>query len=134
MAVKKGGLGKGLDSLITDKVGAGRVTAVRTSADGQPEKVTDGIMVNINKVEPNRNQPRKNFDEDALVELSESIRQFGVLQPLLVQDKNDYYEIIAGERRWRAAKLAGLKEIPVIIKQLSDQEVVEMSLIENIQR
>ncbi len=134
MAVKKGGLGKGLDSLITDKVGAGRVTAVRTSADGQPEKVTDGIMVNINKVEPNRNQPRKNFDEDALVELSESIRQFGVLQPLLVQDKNDYYEIIAGERRWRAAKLAGLKEIPVIIKQLSDQEVVEISLIENIQR
>lgn len=134
MAVKKGGLGKGLDSLITDKVGAGRVTAVRTSTDGQPEKVTDGIMVNINKVEPNRNQPRKNFDEDALVELSESIRQFGVLQPLLVQDKNDYYEIIAGERRWRAAKLAGLKEIPVIIKQLSDQEVVEISLIENIQR
>lgn len=134
MAVKKGGLGKGLDSLITDKVGAGRVTAVRPSADGQSEKVTDGVMVNINKVEPNRDQPRKNFDEDALVELSESIRQFGVLQPLLVQDKNDYYEIIAGERRWRAAKLAGLKEIPVIIKQLSDQEVVEISLIENIQR
>lgn len=134
MAVKKGGLGKGLDSLITDKVGAGRVTAVRPSADGQSEKATDGAMVNINKVEPNRDQPRKNFDEDALVELSESIRQFGVLQPLLVQDKNDYYEIIAGERRWRAAKLAGLKEIPVIIKQLSDQEVVEISLIENIQR
>lgn len=134
MAVKKGGLGKGLDSLITDKVGAGRVTAVRPSADGQSEKVTDGVMVNINKVEPNRDQPRKNFDEDALVELSESIRQFGVLQPLLVQDKSDYYEIIAGERRWRAAKLAGLKEIPVIIKQLSDQEVVEISLIENIQR
>ncbi len=134
MAVKKGGLGKGLDSLITDKVGAGRVTAARPSADGQSEKATDGVMVNINKVEPNRDQPRKNFDEDALVELSESIRQFGVLQPLLVQDKNDYYEIIAGERRWRAAKLAGLKEIPVIIKQLSDQEVVEISLIENIQR
>lgn len=134
MAAKKGGLGKGLDSLITDKVGAGRVTAVRPSADGQPEKAADGVMVNINKVEPNRDQPRKNFDEDALVELSESIRQFGVLQPLLVQDKNDYYEIIAGERRWRAAKLAGLKEIPVIIKQLSNQEVVEISLIENIQR
>ena len=134
MAVKKGGVGKGLDSLITDKVGAGRVTAARPSADGQSEKATDGVMVNINKVEPNRDQPRKNFDEDALVELSESIRQFGVLQPLLVQDKNDYYEIIAGERRWRAAKLAGLKEIPVIIKQLSDQEVVEISLIENIQR
>ena len=134
MAVIKGGLGKGLDSLITDKVGAGRVTAARPSADGQSEKATDGVMVNINKVEPNRDQPRKNFDEDALVELSESIRQFGVLQPLLVQDKNDYYEIIAGERRWRAAKLAGLKEIPVIIKQLSDQEVVEISLIENIQR
>ena len=85
-------------------------------------------------VEPNGGQPRKNFDEDSLMELAESIRQFGLLQPILVQDKNDHYEIIAGERRWRAAKLAGLKEIPVIIKELTDQEVVEISLIENIQR
>lgn len=91
-------------------------------------------MVNINKVEPNKEQPRKNFDEDALLELSESIKQFGVLQPLLVVDRKDYYEIIAGERRWRAAKMAGLKKVPVIIKDLTEQEIVEISLIENIQR
>ena len=88
----------------------------------------------ITKIEPNREQPRKNFNEDALLELAESMKQYGVLQPLLVADKKDYYEIIAGERRWRAAKLAGLKEIPVIIKNYSEQEIVEISLIENIQR
>lgn len=129
-AAKKGGLGKGLDSLIADKVSK----TVAPVTIEKNEKTVEGILVNINKVEPNREQPRKNFDEDALVELSESIKQFGVLQPLLVQDKKDYYEIIAGERRWRAAKMAGLKEIPVIIKDLSDLEVVEISLIENIQR
>ena len=91
-------------------------------------------MVKITKIEPNREQPRKNFNEDALLELAESMKQYGVLQPLLVADKKDYYEIIAGERRWRAAKLAGLKEIPVIIKNYSEQEIVEISLIENIQR
>ena len=91
-------------------------------------------MVNITKVEPNREQPRKNFDEDALEELAESIKQFGLLQPILVQDRKTYYEIIAGERRWRAAKKAGLKEVPVIIKNLTEQEIVEISLIENIQR
>ena len=90
--------------------------------------------MNIAKVEPNREQPRKKFDEDALLELSESIKQFGVLQPLLVQERDDYYEIIAGERRWRAAKLAGIKEVPVIIKKLTEQEIMEISLIENIQR
>ena len=130
MAAKKGGLGKGLDSLITDKVS--KTAAAKT--EEKNEKAADGVMVNISKVEPNREQPRKNFDEDALVELSESIKQFGMLQPLIVQDKKDYYEIIAGERRWRAAKLAGLKEVPVIIKNLTEQEVVEISLIENIQR
>lgn len=127
---KKGGLGKGLDSLITDKVNKPAVNTLQDKND----KVVEGVLVNINKVEPNREQPRKNFDEDALLELSESIKQFGVLQPLLVQDKKDYYEIIAGERRWRAAKLAGLKEVPVLIKDLTDQEIVEISLIENIQR
>lgn len=131
-AAKKGGLGKGLDSLIADKVK--KPTASNYESDKKDEKTVEGILVNINKVEPNREQPRKKFDEDALMELSESIKQFGVLQPLLVQDKKDYYEIIAGERRWRAAKLAGLKEIPVMIKDLSDQQVVEISLIENIQR
>lgn len=132
MAAKKGGLGKGLDSLITDKVSMGAAT--QTAEKTRDEKSIEGIIVNINKVQPNREQPRKNFDEDALVELSESIKQFGVLQPLLVQDKKDYYEIIAGERRWRAAKLAGLKEVPVIIKDLTDIEIVEYALIENIQR
>ena len=121
------GLGKGLDSLIEDKVG-------EKAATQTAKEVKSEVFVNIAKVEPNRDQPRKNFDEDALQELSESIRQFGVLQPLLVQDKGDYYAIIAGERRWRAAKLAGLKEVPVIIKDLTDQEIVEISLIENIQR
>lgn len=129
MAVKKGGLGKGIDSLITDKVKS------NISHDNQGDETNKPILsLNINKVEPNREQPRKNFDEDALQELSESIKQFGILQPLLVQDKKTYFEIIAGERRWRAAKLAGLKEVPVIIKDLSDQEIVEISLIENIQR
>lgn len=131
-APKKGGLGKGLDSLITDKVGVNKISVKNASKND--ENSIEGILVNINKVEPNREQPRKNFDEDALVELSDSIKQFGVIQPLLVQDKKDYYEIIAGERRWRAAKLAGLKEIPVLVKNLTNQEVVEISLIENIQR
>ena len=133
MAAKKGGLGKGIDSLIPNKV-ARTPESGNIKSDIKNEKVVEGVLVNINKVEPNREQPRKNFDEDALQELSESIKQFGVLQPLLVQDKKDYYEIIAGERRWRAAKLAGLKEVPVIIKELSSQEVVEIALIENIQR
>lgn len=128
MAVARG-LGKGLDMILPDKIGT-------TNSEGskKPEKGRDVIFVKIGKVEPNREQPRKKFDEDSLLELSESLKQYGVLQPLLVQDKKDYYEIIAGERRWRAAKLAGLKEVPVIIKKLTDQEVVEISLIENIQR
>lgn len=131
---KKGGLGKGIDSLIPNKVNNTKPVESTGEAKVKNEKAVEGVLVSINKVEPNREQPRKNFDEDALLELSESIKQFGVLQPLLVQDKKDYYEIIAGERRWRAAKLAGLKEIPVIIKNLTEQEVVEISLIENIQR
>lgn len=129
MAVKKG-LGKGLDSLIVDKVNK---PVAEAAAPASP-KVNDAVLMNITKVEPNREQPRKKFDEDALLELSESIKQFGVLQPLLVQERDDYYEIIAGERRWRAAKLAGIKEVPVIIKKLTEQEIMEISLIENIQR
>jgi ParB family chromosome partitioning protein len=132
MAAKKNGLGKGLDSLIADKVNKPG-TAAAKSADAK-ETIADATMMDINKVEPNRDQPRKKFDEDALLELSESIKQFGVLQPLLVQKREDYYEIIAGERRWRAAKQAGIKEVPVIIKQLTEQEIMEISLIENIQR
>ena len=143
MAVKKGGLGKGLDSLIPS--GAPKNKKNITEEKKQPVKVVEKVVekivekpvemkMKITEVEPNREQPRKNFDEDALLELAESIKQFGVLQPLLVQKKDDYYEIIAGERRWRAAKLAGIKEVPIIVKDYTDQEIVEISLIENIQR
>jgi len=129
MAVKKG-LGKGLDSLIVNKVE--KPEEVKVSANA--ETGNGAVLMNINKVEPNREQPRKKFDEDTLLELSESIKQFGVLQPLLVTERKDYYEIIAGERRWRAAKLAGIKEVPVIIGKYTEQEIAEISLIENIQR
>ena len=126
------GLGKGLDALIpnvsTDTKGNG------TANKNIEEKKEPDTIVKITKIEPNREQPRKNFDEDALQELADSIKQFGLLQPILVQDRKNYYEIIAGERRWRAAKLAGLKEVPVIIRDYTDQEIVEISLIENIQR
>ena len=131
MAVKRGGLGKGLDSLIPDH------KTVKTTEKKKPEveeKKEGEQLVNINKVEPNHEQPRRHFEEDSLLELADSIKQFGVLQPLIVQKRNDYYEIIAGERRWRAAKMAGIKEIPVIIKEYTKREAVEIALIENIQR
>ena len=143
MAAKKGGLGKGLDSLLVNKVGtdhaatAGKEKAANTAKKKSTKKdsvETPDTVVKISLVEPNREQPRKHFDEDSLLELAESIKQFGILQPLLVREKNGYYEIIAGERRWRAAKLAGLKEVPIIVRDLSEQQIVEISLIENIQR
>ena len=130
MAARKGGLGKGLDALIintedtSDKATKGEVTL-----SGEP------IRVDINKVEPNREQPRKNFNEDALAELAESIKQHGVITPLLVVEKDGYYEIVAGERRWRASKLAGEKEVPVVVRNdLTEQEILIISLIENTQR
>ena len=130
------GLGKGLDSLIPNALGETK-TKKETAAKSKTE-TTEGeepqTLVKITKVEPNREQPRKNFDEDALQELADSIKQFGLLQPILVQNRKDYYEIIADERGWRAAKLAGLKEVPVIIRNYTEQEIVEISLIENIQR
>lgn len=129
MASKVKGLGKGLDSLIPSEY-----ASVKKTKEEQQEISQAETIVKITKVEPNREQPRKNFDEDALQELADSIKQFGLLQPILVQDRGDYYEIIAGERRWRAAKLAGLKEVPVIIRNYTNQEIVEISLIENIQR
>lgn len=132
MAVKR--LGKGLDALIPSGSLEVESKPKKTTANKEDNNGTQETLVKITKVEPNREQPRKNFDEDALLELSESIKQFGLLQPILVQQRKDYYEIIAGERRWRAAKLAGLKEVPVIIKNLTEQEIVEISLIENIQR
>ena len=140
-ARKTGGLGRGLDALIPNKAGGtSKETVKRTRSTGKKEKTeaqekpAAERLVKIFSVEPNLNQPRRHFDEDALMELSESIKQYGVLQPLLVSDKKDYFEIIAGERRWRAAKMAGLKEVPVVVKEFTDQEIVEISLIENIQR
>lgn len=135
MPIKKKGLGKGLDSLIPDNKSMKSVTSEKNVESKEDAAAKSGVQVmKINEVEPNRDQPRKNFDEDALLELSDSIKQFGVLQPLLVRKRKDYYEIIAGERRWRAAKLAGVKEVPVIEKEYTDQEILEIGLIENIQR
>ena len=124
MAVKRGGLGKGLDSLIPE----GK-TVIAEKEDKKGEQI-----VKLSKIEPNREQPRKRFSEKELQELADSIKQFGVLQPLLVKKNGDYYEIIAGERRWRAAKLAGLKEVPVVVREYTEKEIVEIALIENIQR
>ena len=142
MAAKKSGLGRGVDALFPEKTVQSKHQEIKklnniteSQISQEKEDKNNGVMmVKISKVEPNREQPRKKFDEDSLLELSESIKQYGVLQPLLVSDKKDYYEIIAGERRWRAAKLAGIKEIPIIIREFSNQETVEISLIENIQR
>ena len=135
MAVKRSGLGKGLDSLIPDKaVNKSATTGKKEEKSEKKVNESGEQLVPINQVEPNREQPRKEFDEDALLELADSIKQYGILQPLIVQKRKDYYEIIAGERRWRAAKKAGLKEVPVIIREYTDQQVVEISLIENIQR
>lgn len=123
MAPKKG-LGKGLDSLITKKVPETTST----------ENVSRETFLNINKVEPNPNQPRKRFNEDKLQELADSIKVHGIIQPLVVQKEKDSYIIIAGERRWRAARLAGVKEVPVVIRDFTEQELYEVALIENIQR
>ncbi|HHT98252.1 MAG TPA: ParB/RepB/Spo0J family partition protein [Clostridiales bacterium] len=126
MAIKKG-LGKGLDSMIP----SGAI--FNTIKPGQ-DNVSRETLISINKIEPNRSQPRKNFDEDALQELADSIKIYGIIQPIMLQKNKDFYEIIAGERRWRAARLAGLKEVPAIIKDYSEKEILEISLIENIQR
>lgn len=143
MAVKTGtgkdklktkGLGRGINALIPDDDVSEEKVVVKEVVKEVIKEVPGDTKLKLSLIEPNKEQPRKAFDEDALIELSESIKLYGVLQPLLVQKKDDYYEIIAGERRWRAAKLAGLKEVPVIIKDYSTQEVMEIALIENIQR
>lgn len=118
---KKSGLGKGLSSLITEA----------NAETGRPKK-TETLA--LSKLKPNKNQPRKQFNETELSELADSIRQNGILQPLLVRKKGEAYEIVAGERRYQAAKQAGLKEIPVIIREISDEEVFKLALIENLQR
>ena len=124
MMAKETGLGKGLDTLIPSKKVEEPVSTVVKSEE----------MVDINSIEPNKEQPRKLFNEDSLIELSESIKQHGIVQPLVVTKKDGYFKIIAGERRWRAAKLAGLKKVPVVVKDYSPQEIMEIALIENIQR
>ncbi len=125
MSVKKG-LGKGLDIMIPEQI-------VKNVAE-KSDNVSRETFVKVSEIEPNKDQPRKRFDEDSLQELADSIKQFGVIQPLILQKRDKYYEIIAGERRWRAARMAGLKEIPAVIKDYSPQEIVEIALIENIQR
>lgn len=131
MAGKKNALGKGLANLFSEEaIEEEKEVVVKEVIVKEPSDT----MLKITEVEPNRNQPRKNFDEDLLQELADSIKQYGIIQPLIVQKREDYYEIIAGERRWRAAKIAGLKEVPVIIKDYTDREIVEIALIENIQR
>lgn len=128
------GLGKGLDAMIPKAIPAIQEDKiVQQEIEKSDGKATETI-VKITQIEPNRDQPRKEFEKEALEELSDSIKQHGLIQPILVQDRKDHYEIIAGERRWRAARLAGLKEVPVIIRNYSEQEIVEISLIENLQR
>lgn len=120
---KKTGLGKGLDALFANNI--------------EDEEIRDNEVIEklkITEVEPNRNQPRKNFDEEALEELAESIKRYGVIQPIIVVKKDDYYEIVAGERRWRASKKAGLKEIPAIVREGNERKNKEIALIENVQR
>lgn len=135
MAVKKRGLGKGLDMLIPNKADTQKVRQMSTEAAASRQSEGERIAtLPLQKVEPNRSQPRKKFDSKGLNELADSIREHGVITPILVQKEDDYYQIIAGERRWRAAKIAGLKEIPAIIKNYEGAEKLAVSLIENIQR
>lgn len=130
MAPKRG-LGKGVDSLIPQS----KLNQVSSTKDSTDNSDLNGVTVlKITQVEPNRGQPRKVFNEDKLHELSDSIKQYGIVEPLIVVKKSDYYEIVAGERRWRAAKIAGLTEVPVVIKDYTKQQIVEIALIENIQR
>ena len=125
------GLGRGINALIPEEPAeTNEKVIVKEVVVKEPAET----KVRLSQVEPNREQPRKNFDKDALEELAESIKIHGLIQPIIVQKKEDYYEIIAGERRWRAAKIAGLKELPVVIKEYTPQEVMEIALIENIQR
>ena len=135
MAMKKG-LGRGLDMLIPKEEKKEAVQEDKKEASKKdPEKKSEyDMMVPINQIEPNRNQPRKQFDEDAIEELADSIKQFGVIQPLIVKKRENYYEIIAGERRWRASKKAGIKKVPVIVKDYDEKEILKISLIENLQR
>ena len=137
MAVKKGSLGKGLGKGLDSLIPMGDAYSFKSNQEdtGMERKAENPtVTLKITEIEPNREQPRKSFNEDLLEELADSIRQYGMIQPLIVQKEKEYYKIIAGERRWRAAKKVGLKEIPVIIKDYTPQQIIEISLIENIQR
>ncbi len=116
--IKKGGLGKGLDALFEEN----------QSGETKP------VSVRISQIEPNKDQPRKEFDQDALDDLADSIRTYGLLQPLVVRPLAKGYQLVAGERRWRASRIAGLTEVPVIIKELTDAQTAEIALVENLQR
>ena len=133
---KKKSLGKGIEGLGVNVLIPPKKSAPTKVNKEETEKVEDKdyMMISISKIEPNREQPRKMFDEDALEELSNSIKEVGIIQPLILQKRDKYYEIIAGERRWRAAKLAGIKEVPAVVKDYTEKEIVEVALIENIQR
>lgn len=138
----KKGLGRGLGAIFGEEVvkenneeteKKAKAKAEAKAAEEMDEKGRI-LMLKLDLVQPNKEQPRKTFDEEKINELAESIKNYGVLQPLLVQKNGSFYEIIAGERRWRAAKAAGLKEIPAVLKEYSKQEAMEISLIENVQR
>lgn len=121
---KKTGLGKGLDALFANNI------SIEEDVK-ENEKIE---LLKITQVEPNRNQPRKNFEEEALEELAESIKRYGIIQPIIVVKKDDYYEIVAGERRWRASKKAGLTYVPAIVREIDERKNKEIALIENVQR
>ncbi|WP_313180592.1 ParB/RepB/Spo0J family partition protein [Lacrimispora sp.] len=144
---KRTGLGKGLGAIFGDEVMESaaeeqekknhpKPEQTNAKADKKEEESEAGkeMFLKLSSIEPNHNQPRMDFREESLMELAESMKEYGVLQPLLVQKKGDFYEIIAGERRWRAAKLAGLKEVPVVIREYTKQQSMEIALIENVQR
>ena len=136
----KRGLGKGLSSLIpgadieTPASNNYTNTNIQTKEVVKEVKINEPLMVKTRDIDPNKSQPRKNFDEEALKELADSIRQYGIVQPIVVRKNGKRYEIIAGERRWRAARLAAVKEVPVIVKEYSEREMAEIAIIENIQR
>lgn len=133
---KRMALGKGADALLRNINGTNTAIdeAVDKNIEDNTSKKTGELMVKISLVEPNRNQPRKMFDKDSLDELTKSVKQYGVLQPIIVKKTGNRYEIVAGERRWRAAQAAGLSEVPVVVRDYDDQKAKEIAIIENIQR
>ena len=134
MAIKRRGLGKGLDALFSDQSVTETEESKYTEAAEKLALKNGEVLVKTSLIVPNVNQPRKTFDDEALTELTQSIREYGVLTPLIVKKTGETYEIIAGERRWRAAQAAGVKELPVVIRDYDDQQAAEIAIIENLQR